>query len=93
MLILNHTDPLDHLFTSGFAVQTCHKFRSIFNWRLITTIEGLSLQYFRSYDLLTETGDHDFKNLVTLNLSMISTLRYSLSVPQDAPGGHSSMIG
>ena len=50
MLILNHTDPLDHLFTSGFAVQTCHKFRSICNWRLITIIEGLSLQCFRSYD-------------------------------------------
>ena len=29
MLILNHTDPLDHLFTSGFRMQTCHKFRSI----------------------------------------------------------------
>ena len=50
MLILNHTDPLDHLYTSGFAAQTCNKFGFIFNWRLITTIEGLSLQCFRSYD-------------------------------------------
>ena len=50
MLILNHTDPLDHLFTSGFAVQTYHKFRSSFNWRLVTTIEDLSLQYFGGYD-------------------------------------------
>ena len=63
MLILNHTDPLDHLFTSGFAVQTCHKFRSIFNWRLITTIEGLSLQYYRSYDQVRNIVYADFKVL------------------------------
>ena len=47
----------------------------------------------RSYDLSTEMGDDDIKNLVTLYLSMVSTLHCSLSVPQDALGGHSSMNG